>query len=98
MRCGTVNHAREGAARSQLPSAPQVHCGVGIEQNPSMHSIPVEAPQQSAAVMHLLPTAEQPDVGMRHVNPPSTSSQYPLQHWSPVRHDEPFAWQGSTTQ
>jgi hypothetical protein len=63
-----------------------------------MHWMPCAAPQQSLDRLHLFPRPVQPGDSFPHTKPPSTSSQKPLQHWSPVRHEEPFGSHGSTTQ
>jgi hypothetical protein len=49
-------------------------------QKPPMH-VAVEL-QQSAAVLHASPDAEQPPVGIVHTGvPPSSARQKPAQHW-----------------
>ena len=40
-----------------IDGAPPAHCGAAIEQTWLMQTVPLEAPQQSALVSHLSPSA-----------------------------------------
>jgi hypothetical protein len=84
--------------------APLSGLGGGSEQTLLMHVVPFGALQQSAVVVHLLPSGEQPDA-RPHTSPPSgaspasdVASQYPLQQSVPVWQPWPFGKQGLSAQ